>query len=563
MQFDKDENLIVAVAGMGVYGIKPDGEVFKVTDETNRTWYKLNDDSRLRMADDLDIAPDGKIYFSDCTTRYEMTTNTLDIIEGRPNGRLVCYDPATSKTWTVINHFYFPERHLRLARRPFGADCQHLAVQGVPLLARRSEQGSSRWCSIEFPGNPRQHQPRLRRQLLACAGRHPHAGVRSGDAQAGLPPAHGQAGADRRMAGAGLNHGCVLKFTERGEVLESYWDPTGISHPTLTSMREHKGYLYLGGLENNRIGRIKLDGRRSDLDRLRSLLGQQAASTGTHHGVFSPICCATSSRSCSRYREQHAIPLDGRRAQPERSAGCLQRRSANRSPAPTTWSRASGRRALRLRQAAGAGGWRATGLPRREVVAALRRQCRRACLSSRRPPAGLRLRPWPRGCSIAAGRSPRWLEQAADQPLNLPDRRRQRRRDGTIFLSDGSSRHVPRGLVRRPYGEEPAWAGWSLVAPGLRPARTSCCATCTIPMASRSPPMARLVVHRKLEPSPEPVRRCTGQQVGTVTTCERNLPGYPARLASGRGRRLLAQLLRACAPTSSNSCCAKTITAKR
>jgi ribose transport system permease protein len=25
-------------------------------------------------------------------------------------------------------------------------------------------------------------------------------------------------------------------------------------------MREHKGYLYLGGLENNRIGRIKLEG---------------------------------------------------------------------------------------------------------------------------------------------------------------------------------------------------------------------------------------------------------------------------------------------------------------
>jgi ribose transport system permease protein len=25
-------------------------------------------------------------------------------------------------------------------------------------------------------------------------------------------------------------------------------------------MREHKGYLYLGGLENNRIGRIKLAG---------------------------------------------------------------------------------------------------------------------------------------------------------------------------------------------------------------------------------------------------------------------------------------------------------------
>ena len=82
MQFDKDENLIVCVGGMGVYGVRPSGEVFKVTDETSRTWTKLNDDSRVRMADDLDIAPDGKIYFSDCTTRYEMTTYPLDSRRG-------------------------------------------------------------------------------------------------------------------------------------------------------------------------------------------------------------------------------------------------------------------------------------------------------------------------------------------------------------------------------------------------------------------------------------------------------------------------------------------------
>jgi len=27
----------------------------------------------------------------------------------------------------------------------------------------------------------------------------------------------------------------------------------------ITSMREHKGYLYLGGISNNRIGRLRLD----------------------------------------------------------------------------------------------------------------------------------------------------------------------------------------------------------------------------------------------------------------------------------------------------------------
>jgi ribose transport system permease protein len=56
----------------------------------------------------------------------------------------------------------------------------------------------------------------------------------------------------------GINFGCVIKFDDNGKVRESLWDPGGISHPTITSMREHKGYLYIGGLENNRIGRLRL-----------------------------------------------------------------------------------------------------------------------------------------------------------------------------------------------------------------------------------------------------------------------------------------------------------------
>ena len=49
-----------------------------------------------------------------------------------------------------------------------------------------------------------------------------------------------------------------VKFNEKGEVLESFWDLAGLNHPMITSMREHRGYLYLGGIANNRIGRYKL-----------------------------------------------------------------------------------------------------------------------------------------------------------------------------------------------------------------------------------------------------------------------------------------------------------------
>lgn len=258
MQWDREENLIVAVAGMGVYGVRPDGQVFKVTDETNRTWYKLNDDSRLRMADDLDIGPDGRIWFSDCTTRYEMTTNSLDIIEGRPNGRLVVYDPATRKTTTAINHFHFPN-----------GIC--VAHDGMSVLI-----GSTSLCQvfrywIEGPNKGRldlliEHLPGFVDNInrasdgtywLALVGIRTPAfdlAMRKPDFRLRMVK---QVPIDEWLA-PGLNHGCVLKFNEAGQILESFWDPTGVNHSTLTSMREHRGYLYLGGLENNRIGRIRL-----------------------------------------------------------------------------------------------------------------------------------------------------------------------------------------------------------------------------------------------------------------------------------------------------------------
>ena len=108
MTLDREGNILVCVSGMGVYGATPDGSLFKVTDETNRTKFGLKDDSRILMADDLDTGPDGKIYFSDPSTRYHLDEWALDGLEGRGNGRVICHDPATGKTRTVLKKINFP-----------------------------------------------------------------------------------------------------------------------------------------------------------------------------------------------------------------------------------------------------------------------------------------------------------------------------------------------------------------------------------------------------------------------------------------------------------------------
>ncbi len=49
-----------------------------------------------------------------------------------------------------------------------------------------------------------------------------------------------------------INTGGVVKFDETGKIIGTFGDLTGVSHPMVTSMREHKGYLYIGGILNNR-----------------------------------------------------------------------------------------------------------------------------------------------------------------------------------------------------------------------------------------------------------------------------------------------------------------------
>jgi ribose transport system permease protein len=55
-----------------------------------------------------------------------------------------------------------------------------------------------------------------------------------------------------------INTGGVAKFDESGRITDVMGDRSGEHHPMVTSMREHRGYLYIGGILNNRVGRLKL-----------------------------------------------------------------------------------------------------------------------------------------------------------------------------------------------------------------------------------------------------------------------------------------------------------------
>ena len=71
LALDRDGSLVVCAPGVGLFRVTRQREVIKLSDETDRSLWSILDDSRMRLADDLDIAPDGRVFFSEATIRYD------------------------------------------------------------------------------------------------------------------------------------------------------------------------------------------------------------------------------------------------------------------------------------------------------------------------------------------------------------------------------------------------------------------------------------------------------------------------------------------------------------
>ncbi len=76
-----------------------DGVVELLTDEA--------DGQKFKTTDAVDVAHNGMIYFTDASYKYGLSKATWDILEGKPHGRLMSYDPATKTTKVLVRNLYF------------------------------------------------------------------------------------------------------------------------------------------------------------------------------------------------------------------------------------------------------------------------------------------------------------------------------------------------------------------------------------------------------------------------------------------------------------------------
>ena len=96
---DAAGRLVVADADKGLLAITQAGEITVLTDSY--------DGERMIFVDDLDIAADGTIWFSDASTDHGMHQTMYNFVEGRRTGRLLSYDPASGETTLHLDGIFF------------------------------------------------------------------------------------------------------------------------------------------------------------------------------------------------------------------------------------------------------------------------------------------------------------------------------------------------------------------------------------------------------------------------------------------------------------------------
>jgi len=240
LEFDEEGNLIVADADKGLLSINQQGQILVLTDSVNG--------KKMKFVDDLDIASDGTIWFSDATTRYFYNDSIYSFLENRGTGRLLSYSPATNATTIHLDNLHFangvalgPDDQYVLINETANSNIRRLWLKG-------EKKGEDELFYVGLPGAP-DNISYNEAGIFWVA----FAGIR-------IPEIDALANHTliRRVIG-GLpkdiftpksKHAFIVGLDLDGNVVYNFHD-TNSDIQTLTSVNQWKNKLYIGNLASN------------------------------------------------------------------------------------------------------------------------------------------------------------------------------------------------------------------------------------------------------------------------------------------------------------------------
>jgi sugar lactone lactonase YvrE len=248
MAFD-GEDLLVCAEDAGLISVDPDGEVTTLSDSAGGR--------EIAFADDLYIADDGTVYFTDAT-EHEIFQDELFELED--TGRLLAYHPDSGETTVELTGLGFAN-----------GVCPHADGESVLVTETSRYRVTRYWIDGDSEGDERPFAenlvgypdnieaasdgtywlaiPALRDDFLDGLHEHPWVKRQLGK----LPTAVLE-------QVSGDPYGLVLRLDETGTVVESLHDPEGdVYGVTSATPKTDHDALYLGALFGESVTRYSLE----------------------------------------------------------------------------------------------------------------------------------------------------------------------------------------------------------------------------------------------------------------------------------------------------------------
>jgi sugar lactone lactonase YvrE len=254
--FDRAGNLIVADAVRGLLSVAPDKTVTLLADRVDGT--------PIRYADAVIVAPDGTIYLSDASMRFDppgyggtFEASILDIIEQSATGRIIAFDPATRTTRIVAQGLSFANGVVLTAdaTQLLVVETGRYRIWKIATTANaidlRSSPPEASILLDNLPGYPDNLMRGLDGRIWVGLTKPRSAVV---DWMADKPFLRTLTlRLPRALWPVPRPYGHVIAFTESGEIVADLQDPSG-AYPETTSAVETRERLYVQSLHADAIG---------------------------------------------------------------------------------------------------------------------------------------------------------------------------------------------------------------------------------------------------------------------------------------------------------------------
>ncbi|KAL2251017.1 protein STRICTOSIDINE SYNTHASE-LIKE 4 [Sesamum indicum] len=232
--------------------------LLEVSEEGVRVLVSHVDGAQIRFADDVVGSSDGTLYFSVASAKHSYGDWPRDMVEDKPHGQLLTYDPSSNVASVLLEDLGFANGVALSANEDYVVVCETWKYRCLKYWVKGDVKGQTEILIDNLPGAPDNVKlapdgsfwialleivpNRLR---FVCGSRAFKYLIR------GIPKlGHWVVGA--------YNRAMVVNVGSDGKIIRGFDDPTGKVMAFVTSALEFEGHLYLGSLHTDFVGKLPL-----------------------------------------------------------------------------------------------------------------------------------------------------------------------------------------------------------------------------------------------------------------------------------------------------------------